>query len=146
MKLYLTDSLPKKIQMKSTKYEVIFEPFTERHYIRTFAKKYKGAWDFTLQFIREEFEQIDILFLKSIAEYITDKQADIVICKTEFKISGTEVSRHGSGNRCIVAIHKDTNKVCVLLIYHKNDLGGGSETGNWQKLVKENYPVYSKIL
>lgn len=118
--------------MKSTRHEVIFEPFTERHFIRTFAKKYKGAWDFTLRTITEEFEKIDVLFLKSIAEYITDKNANIAICKTEFKISGTQESRHGSGNRCIVAIHK-------------NGLGGGSETGNWINLVKENYPEYSKI-
>ena len=132
--------------MKSTRYEVAFEPFTERHFIRTFSKKYKGAWDFTLRTLTEEFEKIDILFLKSIAEYITDRNAEVAICKTEFKISGTRESRHGSGNRCIIAIHKNTNKVCVLLVYHKNDLGGGSETGNWKNLVKENYPEYSKIL
>lgn len=128
------------------KYEVFFEPFTERHYIRTFAKKYKNAWELTLSLIREEFTQIDILFLKSIAEYITDKQADVVICKTEFKIAGTQISRHASGNRCIVAIHKKSNQVKVLLIYYKTDLGGGSETGNWKNLIKENYPEYGNLL
>jgi len=127
-------------------YEVVFEPFTERHFIKTFAKKYKGAWNATASFLTEEFKFIDVLFLKSIAEYITDKNADIVICKTEFKIAGTQESRHGSGNRCIVAIHKNANKVCVLLVYHKNNLGGGNETAAWKNLVKENYPKYSKIL
>ena len=128
------------------KYEVIIEPFAERHYIRTFAKKYKRAWDFTRKIIIEEFEKFDVLFLKTIAEEITDKNADIVICKTEFKISGTQESRHGSGNRCIVAKHKNTNKICVLLVYHKNDLGGGNETTNWKRVIKENYPDYSNIL
>jgi len=132
--------------MKFTEYEVIFEPFTERHFVRTFAKKYKSAWDFTLRALTEEFEKIDILFLKSIAEYITDKKADVVICKIEFKISGTQESRHGSGNRCIVAIHKNANKVCVLLVYNKNNLGGSNETASWKKLIKENYPKYSNIL
>ena len=66
--------------------------------------------------------------------------------KTEFKISGTQESRHGSGNRCIVAKHKDTNKVCVLLVYHKNDLGGGNETANWKNVIKENYPEYGNLL
>ena len=56
--------LPKRIPMKSTSYEVKFESFTERHYIRTFAKKYKGAWDITQRIITEEFRQIDLLFLK----------------------------------------------------------------------------------
>ena len=127
-------------------YEVIVESFAERHYIRTFAKKYKGAWDTTFIFITEELRFIDALFSRSIAEYITDRQADVVICKTEFKIAGTQISRHASGNRCIVAIHKKSNKVKVLLVYHKTDLGGGSETGNLKKLVKENYKEYDNIL
>lgn len=132
--------------MKSTKYEVVFEPFSERHFIKTFAKKYKGAWDFTLSTIIQEFEKIDILFFKTIAEYITDKDADVVICKTEFKISSTQESRHGSGNRCIVAIDKKTNKVHVLLIYYKSDLGGGNETAAWKKMIKDNYPQYKDLL
>ncbi|MFZ1019984.1 MAG: hypothetical protein WAN61_03290 [Minisyncoccia bacterium] len=132
--------------MKSINYEVTFESFTERHFIRTFAKKYKGAWDITQRIITEEFRQIDLLFLKNTAEYITDKQADVVICKTEFKIAGTQISRHASGNRCIVAIHKKSNQVKVLLVYYKTDLGGGSETGNWKNLIKENYPEYCNML
>lgn len=127
-------------------YAVVFEPFTERHFIKTFSKKYKGAWNTTVSFLTEEFKFIDVLFLKSIAEYITDKNADIVICKIEFKIAGTQESRHGSGNRCIAAIHKNINKVCVLLVYHKNNLGGSNETAAWKNLVKANYPEYSKIL
>ncbi|MEK7150417.1 MAG: hypothetical protein AAB688_02560 [Patescibacteria group bacterium] len=131
--------------MKSTNYPVIFESFTDRHFIKTFAKKYKGAWDLTLKIITEEFSQIDLLFLKNTAETIVDLE-NLKICKTEFKIAGTQESRHGSGNRCIVAIHKDANKVCVLLVYHKNDLGGGNETANWKNVVKENYSEYSDVL
>lgn len=131
--------------MKSTSYSVIFEPFTERHFIKSFAKKYKNAWDVTLKSIIDEFTQIDFLFLKNTAETIIDLK-DVKICKTEFKIAGTQESRHGSGNRCIVAIHKDINKVCILLIYHKNDLGNNSETASWVNLIKENYPQYSNIL
>ena len=130
----------------STNYEVTIESFAERHYIRTFAKKYKKAWDFTLSALVREFQSFDVILEKTIAEEITDKNADIVICKTEFKISGTQESRHGSGNRCIVAKHKNTNKICVLLVYHKNDLGGGNETINWKKVIKENYPEYKEVL
>ena len=128
------------------KYEVIIEPFAERHYIRTFAKKYKKAWDFTRSALVREFQSFDVILEKTIAEEITDKNVNVVICKTEFKISGTQESRHGSGNRCIVAKHKNTNKICVLLVYHKNDLGGGNETANWKRVIKENYPDYSNIL
>lgn len=126
-------------------YEVIFEHFTERHFIKTFAKKYKGAWNNTLKGLIVEFSFFDLLFLKNTAETIIDS-GDIKICKTEFKISGTQESRHNSGNRCIVAIHKNINRVCVLLVYNKNDLSGGNETANWKRVIKENYPDYSNIL
>jgi len=126
-------------------YEVVFEPFTERHFIRTFAKKYKGAWDITLHFLVVEFRFIDALFLKNTAETIVDSK-EVKICKTEFKIAGTQESRHGSGNRCIVAIHKDISKVKVLLVYHKNNLNVDNETASWKNLIKENYPEYAKIL
>ena len=131
--------------MNITRYEVVFRPFTERHFVKTFAKKYKGAWDTTLSFLIGEFKFFDVLFSKSIAEIITDTK-DTKICKTEFKIAGTQTSRHGSGNRCIVAVHKNICRVCVLLVYHKNDLGGSNETASWKNLVKENYPEYSNIL
>jgi len=130
----------------TNEYEVTIEPFAERHYIKTFAKKYKGAWDMTISFVVQELKFIDVLFYKSIAEYITNKQADIAVCKTEFKIAGSQISRHASGNRCIVAIHKESSNVKVLLIYHKTDLGGGSETGNWKRMIKENYPEYRNLL
>ena len=130
----------------STDYEVIIEPFAERHYIKSFAKKYKRAWDFTLSALKREFQSFDVILEKSIAEEITDKKADIVICKTEFKISGTQESRHGSGNRCIVAKDTKANKIHVLLVYHKNDLVGGNETTAWKSVIKDNYPAYKGML
>lgn len=126
-------------------YEVTFESFAERHYIKSFSKKYKSVWDFTFKLLQKEFEQIDLLFLKQTAEIIIDA-GDVKICKTEFKIAGTKESRHSSGNRCIVAIHKNSNEVRVLLVYHKTDLGDGKETAKWQKLVKENYPEYRGLI
>jgi hypothetical protein len=126
-------------------YQVIFSDFSQRHFIKNFVKKYKGAWDFTYKLLQTEFEQIDFLFQKSVAEIIVviDK---IKICKTEFKIAGTNESRHGSGNRCIVAIDQDTSTVNVLLVYHKNHLGKGNETTKWKQIIKENYQEYRNIL
>ena len=130
----------------STNYEVTIEQFADRHFIRTFAKKYKKAWNFTLSALVREFQSFDVILEKTIAEEITDRNTDIVICKTEFKISGTQESRHGSGNRCIVAKCKNPDKIRVLLVYCKNDLGGGNETANWKRTIKENYPEYSDML
>ena len=130
----------------STNYAIVVEKYAERHFISKFEKKYRGAWAVTWNAIQEEFKRIDTLIGEtSIAEIITD-QGDVKICKTEFRVHGTQESRHGSGNRSIVAVHKNTCVVNVLIVYHKNDLSGGNETACWKNLVKENYPEYSKIL
>ena len=129
------------------KYQVDFGHFTERHFIKEFAKKYKSAWDTTLKGLLLEFTYVELLFDKSIAETICVSADNTVkICKTEFKIAGTQVSRHASGNRCIIAIHQDTSRVQVLLVYTKGDLGDGNETAKWKSLVRENYAEYAKLL
>ena len=129
----------------STKYSVNIEKYAERHFIKSFEKKYHRAWDITIETLIREFQSFDILIERSIAETITDS-GSIKICKVEFKIAGTNQSRHGSGNRCIVAIHKDTNIVNVLLIYHKTHLGDGNETAKWKQVIKNNYPKYGDLL
>ncbi|MBP6859113.1 MAG: hypothetical protein KBC69_00615 [Candidatus Magasanikbacteria bacterium] len=129
----------------STNYSVVFADFAERHFIKSFKKKYKNAWDYTLAALRSEFENFDLLFQKSIAEKIYQSSV-LDICKTEFRIAGTDVSRRASGNRCIVAIHKETNTVHVLLVYHKNDIGDDNETSKWKSVIKANFPQYKQIL
>jgi len=37
------------------KYTVIIEKFSERHYMKTFSKKYGRAWDITLEALIREF-------------------------------------------------------------------------------------------
>lgn len=129
------------------KYEVIFRPFTDRHFVRTFAKKYRDAWDKTLKGLVIEFTFADVLFETSIAETIcVSGDNDVRICKTEFKIAGPGKSRHASGNRCIIAIHKSTMIVHVLLVYSKGDIRGSNETVGWQTVIKDNYPEYRDIL
>jgi len=129
------------------KYGVVFCPFTERHFVRAFAKKYKGAWNRTLKGLLLEFTFADLLFEKSIAETIcVSRDNDIKICKTEFKIAGTDVSRHASGNRCIIAVHKSTAVVQVLVVYSKGDIRGSNETAGWKAIIKENYPEYKNLL
>ena len=128
----------------STKYTVVIEKFAERHYIKSFGKKYGRAWDITLETLVREFQSFDILFERSIAETIIDS-ADIKICKAEFKVAGTNQSRHGSGNRCIVALHKNKSTICVLLVYGKTDIGGSKETATWKNIIRDNYPQYRNL-
>lgn len=129
------------------KYQVVLLPFTERHYIKSFAKKYPGAWDKTLKALVIEFTYVELLFKTKIAEIIcVSVDNDIQICKTEFKVLGTNISRHASGYRCVIAIHKNSQTVNVLLVYGKGDITGNSETAWWQNLLWETYPEYRDIL
>ncbi len=126
------------------RYTVATEHFAERHFIKNFKKKYKTAWDITWRAMIEEFKRTDALFDTSIVETIIDVD-NIKIVKTEFRIAGSKKSRKSSGNRCIVAVHRDTRMVYVLLVYHKNDLGGSNETARWKQIIKENYNQYRDL-
>jgi hypothetical protein len=129
----------------STSYAVFVEDYAERHYIKSFAKKYKTAWSITWRAVLEELKRLDSLLNTSIAEKIAENNS-IFICKTEFRVAGTKESHKSSGNRCIVAVQKSTNTVHVLLVYHKNDIGDGNETATWKKIIRENYSEYKDIL
>jgi len=130
----------------STNYVVVVEKFAERHYISKFKKKHRNAWDITWNAISEQFKRIEALIgVNSIVEIICDV-GDTKICKTEFRIAGPGKSRHASGNRCIIAVRKDTSTVHVLLVYSKGDLGGRNETAAWKAMICDNYPEYRNIL
>ena len=126
-------------------YSVQIEAFAERHFIKSFEKKYKSKWDLTLISITEGLARIDNLLKTDRAETITDAD-DIKIIKTKFRVVDTKESATTSGNRCIVAWCASKQLVSVLLVYGKTDLSGKHETVTWKALVKENYPEYSKIL
>ena len=129
-----------------TNYTVLVTPFAERHYIKSFKKKYKTAWDKTWFGMKRNFVSFDTLFELKIAETITEK-SNIKICKTKFRVAGTKQSKSGSGNRCIIALHAKTKEVHILLVYNKTDLpGSGNETAQWKKLVKDNYSQYTHLL
>ncbi|MEK7098787.1 MAG: hypothetical protein AAB908_02705 [Patescibacteria group bacterium] len=130
----------------STRYAVIIELFADRHFVRSFAKKYKKKWDVTLGAITEELQRIDDLIGKTnIAETITSV-GDVRIVKTEFRVVGTNESRHNSGNRCIIAVHAQTKTVCVLLVYCKTDIRGSRENDWWKSLIRENYSQYKQMV
>ncbi|MBP6866570.1 MAG: hypothetical protein KBC12_03465 [Candidatus Pacebacteria bacterium] len=125
-------------------FSVQFEDFTERYFIKSFAKKYKNNWELTRRAIIEMLERIDSLLLTDKAETITDI-GNIKIIKTKFRVFGTNESAKTSGNRCIVSADYTKREVRVLLVYGKTDLSGHNETAEWQKIIKTNYPEYKHL-
>lgn len=129
----------------SINYHVDTEAYAKSHFIKNFAKKYGKAWGITEEALNKELKSFEILLLKTIAEVITEKD-HIRISKIEFKVAGTNKSRHGSGNRCIVVVNNNECSVKILLLYHKDHLGKGNETAKWKQVIKENYPEYRSLL
>ena len=124
----------------STSYAVVTEGYVQRHYIKKFEKKYKGAWDATWRGVVEELRRFDALKETDIADFIS-RAGQHEIWKTDFRIHGTKQSRKSSGDRCIVDVDIQGRTVRVLLVYHKNDLeGSGSETARFKKIIKAQYP------
>ena len=128
----------------SIEYVVSLEPFAESHFVRGFARKYKGAWAITWDGLVFEFRNFEVLLGKSYATIITQHE-QLKICKVEFRVHGTEESRRSSGSRYIVALHDDTCEAKVLLVYCKTDVRGARETDWWQSVIRENYPQYKGI-
>ena len=131
--------------MSINNYRVSIEKYAERYFIKNFAKKYGQAWDITVEALKRELQSFEVLLLKTIAEIIVEKEG-VKISKVEFKVAGTNESRHGSGNRCIVAINDQDKSIKILLLYHKNHLGKGNETAKWKQIIKENYLEYKNLL
>ncbi len=129
----------------SSRYKIIITPFAEKYYIKKFNKKYKNAWMVTREALVKQLQNIDVLFKRSIAEIIV-ASGNIKICKLEFSVAGTRVSRHASGNRYIISINEITNEISILLVYHKNDLKKGNETEQWKKLIRNNFVEYKNFI
>lgn len=124
-------------------YFVEVDGFTQRHFIKSFVKKYGlKRWNFTLVALIESAKRIDRLISETNrAEVITGKTNKVV--KISFKVAGTDESAKTSGNRVIVAIDEEKRTVRFLLIYCKNDIGPPNETQKWQKVVRDQFPNLS---
>lgn len=121
-------------------FSVTVEEFAERHFIKSFQKKYQKGWDMTRLAIVAELERIDNLILTDRAETISDVDG-VLIVKTKFRVVGTKESAKTSGNRCIVAVDKEKQTVSVLLVYAKTDLRRRNETAEWKAIIKEQYKI-----
>lgn len=130
--------------MAQHKYNVVFEEYTKRHFIKNFEKKHKSKWNKT---------QDDIIFVcEHIENMLFTKRADLIsiaensrLVKLDFAIFGLKVSPKSSGNRCILFLDDDIKLVKVLLVYSKNDIPTNNETQAWKNIVKSQYSELAEI-
>ena len=123
------------------KYNVKTEDFAEKYYIKKFRKKYKTYWETTFRGLEKVLENLDSVRGTDMIEEIRS-QGDLAVLKMQFRVAGTNFSKKTSGNRCILSANRKTREIRILLVYHKNDLGGKNETVTWKKLIRDNYSDY----
>jgi len=136
--------------MSTDGYRVLIEEFAQRHFIASFAKKYRGKqWPVTLTAIKAVLARYD-----NIAPHhrSIDSKLDIIcpcngymLVKLDFTIAGSNVSAKSSGNRVVAAVDTEKRVIKILLVYSKNDIAPPNETAKWKKMVASYYQEFRGV-
>jgi len=136
--------------MSTNEYAVFIEDFAQRHFIKSFIKKYKGKqWDITLSAIKAILVRYDIIAPN---HHPIDSKLDIIcpcgqymIIKLDFAVAGTQTSPKSSGNRIIAAVDTTNKIIKILLVYSKNDIGPPNETAKWKNIIAHYYEEFKSL-
>ena len=125
-------------------FKVMFIPFAQRHFIKSFEKKYKRNWDITLEALKVQYAHIESLVRNNRVPAPIHVSPDNQhwVLKHSFSVAGYDTSPRTSGNRSILVVDRITLSVYVLLVYHKTDLKDVDETAQWHALIKSNCKEY----
>ncbi|MCX6717120.1 MAG: hypothetical protein NTU76_00375 [Candidatus Taylorbacteria bacterium] len=123
------------------KYSVVFDGYTERHFIKDFERKYQNSWEVTKLSITESLERIYNLSGTKLIDVICISNCDTFLTKFDFKVANTKESAKTSGNRCILDVCNKSLKIRVLLVYGKMhiDRSEHQETLWWKEKIMENF-------
>lgn len=128
--------------MFTDNYRVLFEKYSERHYIIAFKKSYGNQWLVTRKALMAQLTHIDQLVLNGRTNppiHRTDDNKKWIV-KHEFAIAGRRQSAKSSGNRVILYVNHNERTVRVLLLYHKDHLGKiANETAAWRNIIKQEF-------
>ena len=131
--------------MARLNYDVTFEDFTERHYIKKFKKQYKDKWRLTELAITAVCQRIDNMLRYNRADLISEVE-EYQLVKLDFAIEGTQMSPKKSGNRCILFVDNGASrKVRILLVYSKNEISEPNETQKWKAIIKSEFEEIADI-
>lgn len=128
-------------------YRVVFSEYADKHYIKRFAKSYKGRqWAVTQDSIFQDLKRVHAL--------VGTQQVDELRCgencilfKYDFAVAQTGVSSKASGNRCLIFLDTKRQLQTVLLVYNKGDLPKNqSETACILSIAKKEFPqLWSRL-
>ena len=128
--------------MFTNNYRVLFENYSERHYIKKFKTDSGTQWLVTRKALVAQLSRIDQLVLNGRTNppiHRTEDNKEWIV-KHEFAVAGRKQSAKSSGHRVILYVNHNERIVRVLLLYHKNHLGKDTnETAIWQNIVKQEF-------
>ncbi len=126
------------------RYDVVFDPFAGKHFIKDFRKKYKKRWDITKEAISFALTALSNLEGRGVLDKIGPSCLGTIIAKYDFKVDKDDKSPKTSGNRCILDISNDSMTVRVLLVYgkHNIDLPEGQETKWWKDIIEKEFGLF----
>lgn len=121
-------------------YRVVVSDFAKRHYIKRFAKDYKGLrWEVTERSILEQLRRVHAI-QDSMKVDELKRGSGCVIFKYDFAIAQSGISAKASGNRCVVFLDTETHLQTILLVYGKGDLPKNmSETQYMFRIVEHEF-------
>lgn len=103
-------------------FRVVFSDFAQRHFIKRFARSYKGKqWLVTEQSIFNSLRRVHALTSGQQVDELKNGD-DCLLFKYDFAVAKTNVSAKASGNRCVVFLDIKSGLQTVLLVYGKTDL------------------------
>jgi len=134
--------------IKGQDFRVIFSDFAEKHFCKSFFKKYKRQWIETGKTIRSTLEHAHQFEKTSLIDNIKFSQNDAIgIFKLDFRVAGTNTSPKTSGNRVIFAVCNNTCRIEILLVYGKDHCAKNQSETQWiLEQIKQNFPEYKNYV
>lgn len=112
-------------------YRVVVGAFATRHFIKRFARDYKGRrWDVTFRSIEGGLRRIyELQSTQQVDEL--KRGSGCILFKLDFTVAQSGVSPKASGNRCIVFLDVTNHQQTILLIYGKTDKPKNQSENAW---------------
>ena len=124
-------------------YQVLFSEYAKRHFLKDFAKKYKGKrWEVTEESIKQDLKRVRILQDTQQVDELR-RNGKLWLFKYDFAVAQTNISPKASGNRCLIFLDATRHLQTILLIYGKGHLPKNQgETAYLLKEAEKQFPEF----
>jgi hypothetical protein len=128
-------------------YRVIISEYAQRHYVKRFAKEYKGRrWEVTERSIFEQLKRVHAIQGSMKVDELK-RGSGCLLFKYDFAVAQTGISPKASGNRCIIFLDIETHLQTIILLFSKDDVPKNQHETDWCiKTFQKEFPDIAKRL